>query len=185
MAIESDLGTDAIYNEPAADLVSRWSRIVNVNQQLRKPFSMFWVAGPEDKIESAINYIAEQLGVDRKSAIEFDSDPNEWDVTNRLMQFANQVRSMDGNRLLMIARGFERVLTDTTDWFRLSRAGHDWDQRVVEDPKNTGWGKLYTGMEKHLIIITTIGFSSGPEVFEKTVCSALGSDFTTGFLELK
>jgi|SRR3989338_716901 len=185
MSIESDLGDDAIYHEPVTDLVSQWKRNVDIRQNFGKPFSMFWVAGLENKTALAINYIAEQIGVDSGLAIGFDIDPKEWDVTNRLCQFADKVRSMTGNRVLIIARGFERVLAGTTDQYRLSRAGHDWDQNVLEDPNNTTWGKLYTGMNKHLVIVTTIGFSAGSEAYEETVKSAVGSDFKTGILELK
>jgi len=185
MPNESDLGTDTIYHEPVTDLVFGWKRIVEIGQRFGKPFSMFWVAGPENKTALAIDLIAEQLDVDRGSAIEFDIDPKEWDVTNRLHKFADKVRSMNSNRLLMIARGFERVLADTTDTYRLSRAGHDWDQNVVEDPKNTTWGKLYMDMNKHLVIVTTIGFSAGAEAYDKTVKSAVRSNFKTGILELE
>lgn len=41
------------------------------------------------------------------------------------------------------------------------------------------------GIDRESAIVTTIGFSAGAEAYDKTVRSAVGSDFRTGILELK
>lgn len=175
------LGIDAIYSEPVEDIVSEWKFRVDRRQDSGMPFSMFWVAGSDEKTTQAIGYITEQLGIDRNAVIEFEIDPNQLDVTKNLDQFADKVRLVRGNRMLMIARGFEKVLPNT----KHDRAGHDWDQIVVENPKDTRWGKLYSKINKHIVIITTIGFSAGQERYDETVRGAVASHFKTGILELK
>lgn len=181
MGNETGLGIDAIYKKPVEDIVSEWKFRVDRRQDSGMPFSMFWVAGSDEKTIQAIGYITEQLGIDKSAVIEFEIDPNKLDVTNNLDQFADKVRLVNGNRVLMIARGFEKVLPETT----FNRAGHDWDQVVVESPEKTRWGKLYSGISKHIVIITTIGFSAGRERYDKNVRSAVASHFKTGILELK
>lgn len=185
MPFETDLGTDVIYGEPAGDIVSEWKNLVEMQRDFSEPFSMFWVAGPDNKTALAINHIVEQLGIDRESIIDFEISPTESDLTNRLLKFADRVRLIRGNRVMMVARGFEGVLAKTTDPYRLSRAGHDWDQAVLEDSENTKWGKLYRVMNKHVAIVTTIRFSAGLEAYNNAVKSAVSSQFKSGILELK
>lgn len=184
MTTEIGSEMDAMYKEPVKDIVSEWKTLVDIRQNDGKFFSMFWIAGPDEKTKPAIDYITRQLGIDKNAVIEFEIDSNQWDVTRDLGQSVNKIRSMNGNRVLMIARGFEKVLANTTDTYRLNRAGHDWDQDVLEHHEKTGWSKPYSEINKHVVIITTIGLSAGQEAYDKAVKSAVGSQFRNGVIKL-
>lgn len=142
MENETGLGTDAIFHEPVEDIISQWKFKVDSRHDSGIPFSMFWVAGSDEKITQAIDYITEQLGIDRNAVIEFETDPYQNSVTRNLEQFADNVKLLSGNRVLMIARGFEKRRPDITDYYRY---GHSWDQTIVETVTKESLGKLYRG----------------------------------------
>jgi len=54
---------------------------------------------------------------------------------------------------MVIAEGFERALADEKDPWRVSRAGHDWNQNVAESRR-----LKEKPIGKHVVILTTIGF---------------------------
>lgn len=185
MVNEIDLGLDRIYGEPVGDIVAMWKKIVDIQQGFGKPLAMFWVAGHDEKVALAIDLIADQLGVLRTAVIDFAIGDEELGLRERLGELADKIRAIEGERVLIVARGFERLISLHSDSFWLTRLGHDWDQSVVYDAPNRPWGKLYTDMGKQVVILTTIGFSLGNEIYDEAVKSAVGSDFKQGILELK
>lgn len=100
------------------------------------------------------------------------------------MKNVDRIKKLSGRRILLIVKGFEETVSNAPEDI-LTRFGHDWDQDIVEDAKNTDLGKLYNGMGKHLVIVTTIGFSSGRNAYEKAVKTACASDFKGGIVELE
>lgn len=184
--METNLGMDRIQERPIEQMIARWKRYVELREGM-EPFSMFYVAGSEQKQGEAINYLAQQLDIGEEDRIAVDADPERRDLVVELQNLAGRVRSLKGKRVLIIAKGFEKRFAGKDERYRLtmfSRLGHDWDQDVVEDASNRELGKLYNSMGKHLVIVTTIGFSSGQEVYEEAVRSAVVSGFKTGIVEL-
>lgn len=171
---------DVIREEPIKDLFTRWKRTFERNLKAQKPFSMIWIAGPETKTTKTIDYIREELNIPKDSVIQFTIDETSPMMHNKLLTIADQVKAMDSNLILIIAKGFDKLFIKDTH----RRLGHDWEQDVLEDPYNSEWGKLYGNMNKHIVIITTIE-SPGTESYNQAVSSALGSQFRRLMIELK
>lgn len=186
--METNLGIDRIQERPADQMINRWERYVKLRED-REPFSMFYVAGSDQKQEIAINYLASQLNISVEDRIIVDSGEERRDLVVDLHNIADRVKSLKGKHILIIVKGqFEKMFVNKDKSYQNSmfnRLGHDWDQDVVEDASNRELGKLYNSMGKHLVIVTTIGFSYGPEVYEEAVKSAVVSGFKTGIIELE
>lgn len=135
---------DGIYEKPVKDLVAQWKRIYERRQKLQMPFSMFWMAGPETKTTQTIDYIREELDIPKDSVIQFTIDENMPMMQIKLLTIADQVKAINTDRILIIAKGFGNFFTNTDH----RRLGHDWEKDVLYDPRNSELGKLYTEMNK-------------------------------------
>lgn len=140
---------------------------------------MLWVAGPEAKTTKVIDYIREELDISEDSVIQFTIDETSPMIHNKLLVIADQVKAMDANLILVVAKGFENMFINIDH----PRTGHDWEQDVLENSRNSEWGNLYTNMNKHAVIITTIE-SPGTKNCTQAVNSALLSRFRQGIIEL-
>lgn len=185
MIKDSDFGLDKIYREPVVKVLERWRGLVEWNEQNPEYlFTMFWLAGPEQKTKEAVKFFAGQLAVAESATINYEVKPHQFNLVNNLLESIQAIHSAGQPRVLVVAKGFENALSDTTDIYRLSRAGHDWDQALVEGSETLNWGQPFRSMGKHLVVVTTIGFSAGKENYDKAVRSAAGSQFRSGIIEL-
>lgn len=131
--METNLGMDRIQETPVEGMIARWKRIVE-RQEYISPFSMFYLAGTDQKQEIAINYLAHQLDIDEDDRVTV-YEPKRRDLRVALEEIGDKVRSLKGKRVLIIARGFEEAVNNGGEDI-LFRYGHDWDQDVVEDANN-------------------------------------------------
>lgn len=99
-----------------------------------------------------------------------DSPTKRRDLIAHLYTIADKVRSLKGKRVLIVAKGFEKLFLDTDNRDTFYRYGHDWDQDILAYSIASGeLSKLYMKMHKHLVIVTTIGFSYGQEVYREAL----------------
>lgn len=147
-------------------------------------------------MEVVLAYLARLFGVDEQNIIQIEIEPQKIDLVDKFKseEMQDKIRKMEGRRVLVIARGFEKRmqhLIDTEDENLVARAGHDWDQNMTEESAAAlTMGKrketvqdLYRKIGKETIIMTTIDKSSGDDAYENAAGSASSSDFKSGIIE--
>jgi|SRR3989338_10974313 len=180
---ERSLGKDLIHGEEVGELISEWKRIVE-RRSSHAPFSMFYIASQNEAYERVVQGVARQLGVSADDVVETAVEPGQRDVVRNLMALADEIGFKTGSRVMMIVRGFEKLVVGGHE-IDLIRLGHDYDQNVREASDRSPWGIRYRGLDKHVIIITVIGGGLGAEVYNRAVVSAVGSQFKDGIIEVQ
>ena len=171
-----------ITNEPIKEILRKWEKKVEWTNQ---PFTRFYVACPDKKLEPFVKYLRATLSIDDKSAIELDVNSQKMDTTPELINLKNQFQSLVGDRILVVAKKFERLFEDLVrdkNVFSITRFGHDYDQTAKESRK---LNEAYKDFDKKIVILTHIGKSMGKEVYEAALGSALQSQFRDGIIEIE
>jgi len=187
---------DILHGESIEDETRFWRGHVEERLEGGQPFSMFWAAGSREKMEVVLAYLARLFGVDEQNIIQIEIEPQKIDLVDKFKseEMQDKIRKMEGRRVLVIARGFEKRmqhLIDAQDENLVARAGHDWDQDMTEESAAAlTMGKrketvqdLYRKIGKEIIIMTTIDKSSGDDAYENAAGSASSSDFKSGIIE--
>lgn len=179
MGIEKGLGIDNVVKRPVTAIFDSWKRSV-IRLEAVSPFSMFYIAGPDEKQAEAIDYLAKLLSIGENDRLTVQAEPGKDNLQPVLEEATGEIRALEGKRILIIAKGFEGEVKDLPE-LEIYKFGHHWDQDVLD-------GRLvqtYRDMKKNLVIITTIAFSCGQEVYDKAIRTAISSQFKSGILELE
>jgi len=164
---------------PVKDTLDRWRHIVEMRKSSQRAsrFSMFYVAGDDEDINTVTKTFAQAIGIEPDEIVEVKV--NEWstDLRTNLNELPDQMLQKEA--IFISASGFEEVLKNA-DWVIKARRGHDWDQNVKESESLSEKLK-----NNSVVIITKIKKSTGHEVYEKAIRSALISQFKDGIIEVK
>lgn len=182
---EKDLGKDRIFGKPVSEFIEEWNKFVIYSDLAltRQNVFNFWVGGPEEKVNMVIDSIKGSFRIRPDQVIELKAEPDQRDIVPQLLRFSKRIKAMPGRKVMILVRNYERALADEKSKYILARHGHDWNQDVVERVEL--WEEIYSGKKgKHLIIITTIEFSCGEEIYKIAVRSAAGSQFSDGIIEV-
>lgn len=179
-----ELGIDYIQHEPVTDIMFRWRRGIDRSEDSPSPFFMFYLAGPDEARQNALAELMGQLDIKPTDRVEFEIDARRLTMKSELFVFADDVRRLEGNRVMVVAKGFERLFV-VEDRPTNYRVGHDWDQQIREEISvDQELKNKYREIGKQVVIVTTIGFSCGPAAYDRAVRSAVISQFKNGIIEL-
>lgn len=181
--IERHLGKDLIYGEEIEELILEWKKMVE-RRSGYTPFSMFYIASQSENGELVVQEATKILGVSTDDVVETRVGPGQGDVVKNLMALADEIGAKNGDRVMLIVRGFEDLVAGKHE-IDLIRLGHDYDQNVKEATDRTPWGIRYRSLGKQVIIITVIGGGLGAEIYNKAVVSAVSSQFKDGIVEVR
>lgn len=154
------------------------------------PIVNVWLACDEDKLGQFVDYANDQLGIDRQAVVEIDlrQTPVGFSIDQQLIDMAEQIRNLPGDKVVVLARGFEAWIAaseNQSDW-RLAKAGHDYDQIILHDNPEVQkiYREIYSEIGKKVIVITQIGKSLGGKPYKDALDSARGSQFATTIIQI-
>ena len=167
---------DQCHDRPLKEVIDGWKRIVDFNPG---PFCQFFVASPESKGRSLLECISAQLEVAPENTFEIDYNTKAYSIKDQLRALGNSIQRVPEQRILIIVSGFEQRF-EGADGSTVSRAAHDYNQRLVEDKT---LNVLFQAMGKKLIILTRLDSERG-QAFRDCLRSAAGSQFKDGMLHI-
>lgn len=167
---------DKVSKRTISDLVHELKTEIIVSDKT-KIFFMGYCASNKEMYNKIIHYIMNQININPESVYEIHIPKKYMDVRYELSKLADNFSKNNDRLILVKSRGFEEFIRDFPEP-NLYRAGHDYDQNVIEHP--------FTDIpeNKKVLIITHIGESCGKEIYEEAVRSALKSEFRTFFYEV-
>lgn len=175
---------DVLTGRKLESILARWRTLIEVTRT-RTTFR-FWVASPDEKLETLLDYISSQLNLDKSEMLRIDADPRRIDVVLELENIEHEIIGVKNEKVLILVRGFEKMvqhrmkLDGRTARSGFSRIGHDYDQHIAESTKLR---EAFRG--KKVVIVSHISPTVGVKDYESSVVSAGGSQFADGIIEIK
>lgn len=179
MQKEVKLGIDNLQRCPPEEILNRWKSTCEMCRRSGgNPFSSFYIAASVSKFDILAKLIEKDFGITRGSVYVTTVNQDQRDLRPILYGLAGEIA---GKHALLLARGFENTIATLTDVYLLNRFGHDWDQDVKED-----WNlrERLIKQRSHVIVLTQIGRSLGNDAYEKSIKTALISQFSDGIIEI-
>lgn len=170
---------DRIYEQPIQQRLDTLIRAINRNSR-KHIFSMFYLAGSTDKQNLVIEYLAQQLIIDKTNILHISLSPGSGDLISDLLKLKEKISQLEGTKVLLVVDGFTQLVERLTEPYDVSRKGHDWDQNVYSDQTLT---EAFKPLQKHVIIATLISNPQNPQ-YSKAIQTALSSQFRLGVIEL-
>ncbi|MBP9819225.1 hypothetical protein KBC79_00650 [Candidatus Woesebacteria bacterium] len=161
------------------DFLGKITRYTERRHRAGMPTSRLWLLGSDELTAAVVADACLKLGVSVASVLEVESDQ----VLSPEQYIADTIDALDpseGKYVVLVFKHFEKVVSKHADFYKKNRVGHDWYQDIAESTLL----RQVSNHGKHIVIFTTISASSGPEVYEAAVTSALAGKFHDTWLEL-